>query len=46
MEILILSKTLKDYDHKINKQGINFLIITKEIRKTYLIYDGKSVGNR
>jgi hypothetical protein len=37
MEILIISETLKDYDHKINEQGINFLIITKEIRKVYLI---------
>jgi len=37
MEVLILSESLKDYDHKINEQGINFRLITKEIRKAYLI---------
>ena len=37
MEILIRSEPLKDFDHKINEQEINFRIITKEIRKFYII---------
>jgi len=37
MKILIHSELLKDYDHKINEQIINFFITTKEISKTYII---------
>lgn len=37
MKILIRSEPLKDYNHKINEQGINFLVITKESRNAYII---------